>query len=159
VSDLLSTDAVRVQPGARAMVEQWGGDGPLHARVRRIEPGGFTKVSALGVEEQRVNVILDFESTEACARLGDAYRVETRIVLWEAADVLKVPTSALFRDGSAWAVFVAAGGRAQQTIVELGQTTGSEAEVRSGLTKGMQVVVHPADLLRDGGRIAARDAS
>ena len=155
VTDLLSTDAVRVTPGAHAMIEEWGGDASLAATVRRIEPAGFTKISALGVEEQRVNVVLDLlDSGEECASLGDAYRVEARIVLWEAPDVLKVPTNALFRDGRRWAVYVASDGRARRTFVELGHQTGTEAEVTSGLTEGMTVIVHPGDLVRDGGRIA-----
>lgn len=155
VTDLLSTDAVRVTPRARAMIEQWGGDTSLAATVRRIEPAGFTKISALGVEEQRVNVVLDLvDSGEDCAVLGDAYRVEARIVLWEAPDVLKVPTNALFRDGGRWAVYVASDGRARRTFVELGHQTGTEAEVTTGLTEGAMVIVHPGDLVRDGGRIA-----
>jgi len=106
VVDLLSTDAVRVQRGARTIIEQWGGERHLEARVRRIEPSGFTKISALGVEEQRVNVVLDFvDPAAAWAALGDAYRVEVRIVIWEAAAVQKVPTSALFRQGEKWAVY------------------------------------------------------
>jgi HlyD family secretion protein len=157
VTDLLSTDAVRVRPGARATVEQWGGDEVLAAVVRRVEPGGFTKVSALGVEEQRVNVVLDFvDRAEDCALLGDAYRVEVRIVLWESAKVLKVPTNALFRDGARWAVYVASEGRARLAVVELGNQTGQEAEVTSGLTDGAMVVVHPGDLLRDGARVVER---
>lgn len=157
VSDLLSTDAVRVRPGARATIEQWGGDTPLAATVRRIEPAGFTKVSALGVEEQRVNVVLDFvDPSGACAVLGDAYRVETRIVLWEAPEVLKVPTNALFRDGGRWAVYVSSDGRARRTFVELGHQTGTEAEVATGLEEGAMVIVHPGDLVRDGGRIGLR---
>jgi HlyD family secretion protein len=160
VSDLLSTDAVRVRPGARAFIEQWGGDARLAARVRRIEPAGFTKISALGVEEQRVNVILDFvESSTAWAALGDAYRVEVRIVLWEAANVLKVPTSALFRDGSRWAVYQFDGGRARRTIVELGHQTGEEAEVTSGLAEGARVILHPGDTLGDGARVKARSST
>jgi HlyD family secretion protein len=157
VTDLLSTDAVRVKSGARATIEQWGGETALAATVRRIEPAGFTKVSALGVEEQRVNVVLDFaDDDEAYAQLGDAYRVEARIVLWEAPDVVKVPTNALFRDGTRWAVYVARGGRAQRAIVELGHQTGQEAEVVSGLSEGMTVIVHPGDQVRDGVRIAGR---
>ena len=157
VTDLLSTDAVRVAPGARALIEQWGGEVSLDATVRRIEPAGFTKVSALGVEEQRVNVLLDFADTgEACARLGDAYRVEARVVLWEAPDVLKVPTSALFREGTRWAVYFASNGRARRAFVELGHQAAEEAEVLSGLTEGTQVIVHPGDLVRDGVRIASR---
>jgi HlyD family secretion protein len=157
VTDLLSTDAVRVKPGARATIEQWGGETALAATVRRIEPAGFTKVSALGVEEQRVNVVLDFvDAAGACALLGDAYRVETRIVLWEAPNVLKVPTNALFRDNMQWAVYVARNGRAHRTIVQIGHQTGQESEVLEGLTEGTMVVVHPGDLVRDGGRIANR---
>ena len=108
VADLLSTDAVRVKAGARAIVEQWGGETPLEARVRRIEPAGFMKISALGVEEQRVNVVLDFVEPSPAARaaLGDGYRVEVRVVMWESPSVLKVPTSALFRHGEQWAVYV-----------------------------------------------------
>jgi HlyD family secretion protein len=137
------------------MIEQWGGETALAATVRRIEPAGFTKVSALGVEEQRVNVVLDFvDGGEECASLGDAYRVETRIVLWEAPNVLKVPTNALFRDNTQWAVYVVSGGRARRTIVEIGHQTAQEAEVLDGLTEGARVIVHPGDLVRDGARIA-----
>jgi HlyD family secretion protein len=157
VSDLLSTDAVKVKPGARAMIEQWGGDRVLEAKVRRVEPAGFTKISALGVEEQRVNVILDFnDPVEAWAALGDAYRVEVRIVIWEAPNVVKAPTSALFRDGEAWAVYVVEERRARKTIVQLGQQTGQEAEVTGGLSEGARVVLHPPDTLADGARIEER---
>jgi HlyD family secretion protein len=157
VTDLLSTDAVRVKPGARATIEQWGGEAAIAATVRRVEPAGFTKVSALGIEEQRVNVVLDFvDVAGACALLGDAYRVEARIVLWEAPNVLKVPTNALFRDNTQWAVYVARDGRARRTIVQIGHQTGQESEVLEGLTEGTMVVVHPGDLVRDGGRIANR---
>jgi HlyD family secretion protein len=157
VTDLLSTDAVRVTPGARATIEQWGGESALAAKVRRVEPSGFTKVSALGVEEQRVNVVLEFDETrEDCAPLGDGYRVEARIVLWEAPDVVKVPTNALFRDGSRWASYVVREGRAQHTIVELGRQTGQEAEVTSGLSEGDVVIVHPGDLVHDGVRVESR---
>ena len=160
VADVLTTDAVRVKPGARATVEQWGGDAALAAVVRRIEPGGFTKISALGVEEQRVNVVLDFADAEqACALLGDAYRVEARIVLWEGPNVLRVPTSALFRDNGRWAVYLARDGRARLTIVDLGHLTGQQAEVTSGLSEGDVVVVHPGDLVHDGVRIRTRSKS
>lgn len=157
VSDLLSTDAVRVKPHARVLVVEWGGDGELEARVRRVEPAGFTKISALGVEEQRVNVVMDFVNpSEAWSRLGDAYRVEVRVVTWESDRVLKVPTSALFRRGDAWAVYVVKGGRAWQTIVEIGHRSGQEAEVTGGLSEGATVIVHPADTLEDGARVAPR---
>jgi HlyD family secretion protein len=157
VSDLLSTDAVRVRPGARAMIEQWGGSRVLEARVKRVEPAGFTKVSALGVEEQRVNVILDFvDPGDAWSSLGDAYRVEVRIVLWEAPSVVKIPTSALFRVGNQWAAYVVRDGLTARTVVELGHQTGQEAEVVSGLEEGAAVVVHPPDTLTDGRRVHQR---
>jgi HlyD family secretion protein len=154
VSDLLSTDAVRIKPGARAMIEQWGGDKKLAARVRRVEPAGFTKISALGVEEQRVNVVLDFvDPSAAFAALGDAYRVEVRVVTWEATDVLKVPTSALFREGERWAVYRVEDNRARRTIVELGHQTGQEAEVTGGLSADARIILHPGDTLQDGARV------
>ena len=131
VSDLLSTDAVKVKRGCRVLVEEWGGEKTLEAKVRRVEPSGFTKVSALGVEEQRVNVVMDFvDPVGAFTALGDAYRVEVRIVIWESSDVLKVPTSALFRQGAEWAVYVAGEGRAVLRTLKLGQRTGQEAEVQ-----------------------------
>jgi len=157
VADLLSADAVRVSAGARVLVDGWGGDRTLEARVRLVEPAGFTKVSALGVEEQRVNVRLDFlDPTAARQALGDAYRVEVRIVLWEGADVLTVPTGALFRDGERWAVYVARDGRAVRTLVDIGHRTPQAAEVVSGLTDGVTVVVFPPDTLQDGARVAPR---
>ena len=158
VADLLSTDAVRVKVGARAFVEQWGGDTPLEARVRRIEPAGFMKISALGVEEQRVNVVLDFVDASPAARaaLGDGYRVEVRVVIWESANVVKVPTSALFRHGEKWAVYVMDAGRARRTVVELGRQTGQSAEVTGGLAEGARVILHPGDTLVDGARVRER---
>ena len=158
VADLLSTDAVRVKVGARAFVEQWGGDKPLEARVRRIEPAGFMKISALGVEEQRVNVVLDFVESSPAARaaLGDGYRVEVRVVIWESPNVVQVPTSALFRHGEQWAVYVFEGGRARRTLVELGHQTGQYAEVLSGLDEGARVILHPGDTLVDGARVRER---
>jgi HlyD family secretion protein len=157
VADLLSTDAVRVQPGARAIVEQWGGSRELAAKVRRVEPAGFTKISALGVEEQRVNVILDFvDPADAWRALGDAYRVEVRIVLWEEPSVVKVPTSALFRNREKWAVYVVDAGRARMTTIEVGHQAGQEAEVLSGVSEGVTVIEHPPDTLVDGARLTAR---
>jgi HlyD family secretion protein len=154
VSDLLSTDAVRVTAGHRAMIEQWGGDRVLDAKVRRVEPAGFTKISALGVEEQRVNVILDFvDPAEAWAALGDAYRVEVRIVVWEAASVLKLPTSALFREGEQWATYVVDAGRVRKALVEIGRQTGQEAEVLSGISEGETVILHPGDTVTEGVRV------
>ncbi len=154
VSDLLSTDAVRVARGARVIVDEWGGSRVLEGRVRRVEPSGFTKVSALGVEEQRVNVLIDFvDPAQAWAALGDAYRVEVRIVLWESESVLTVPTSALFREGTDWAVYVVRDGRARRALVQLGHRTGQAAEVIGGLDEGAVVVLFPGDALADDTRV------
>jgi HlyD family secretion protein len=160
VSDLLSTDAVRIKPGARAIIEEWGGEQPLAACVRRVEPSGFMKISALGVEEQRVNVVLDFVKSSPAARasLGDGYRVEVRVVVWDAPNVLRVPTSALFRHGDKWAVYVVDHGRARRTLLELGHQTGQYAEVVSGLAEGARVILHPGDMLVDGARVRERPA-
>jgi HlyD family secretion protein len=158
VVDLLSTDATRIREGAHATVQpQTGAEAPLDATVRRIEPSGFTKVSALGVEEQRVNVVLDLaDQAGEDTVFGDAYRVEVRIVVWEAQDALKVPMSALFRVGDQWAVYEVRDGLAQRTIVELGQQTGREAEVLAGVDEHARVIVHPGDTVRDGTRVKQR---
>ncbi len=155
--DVLSSDAVKIQPVRKVSLEQWGGDGPLEGVVRLVEPSAFTKYSALGVEEQRVNVIVDFvDPPEKRATLGDAFRVEARIVIWSEADVLKIPTSALFRRGDEWAVFVVQGNRARVRAVVVGQQNGLEAQVLAGLESGEQIVLHPSDKLADGSRIAPR---
>ncbi|HEX9611761.1 MAG TPA: efflux RND transporter periplasmic adaptor subunit [Gemmatimonadales bacterium] len=151
VADLLSSDAVRVRPGAAMWIEGWGGDTALQGRLRVIEPSGFTKISALGVEEQRVNVIGDLMN--ATAALGDRYRVEIRIVVWEASDVLKVPVSALFRSGDAWAVFVIEDGRARLRPVDLGHRNAFEAEIAGGLVEGAVVIRHPSDRVSEGTRV------
>jgi HlyD family secretion protein len=151
VVDILSTDAVRVSPGARVSIEEWGGEGSLEARVHLVEPSAFTKVSALGVEEQRVNVIAHLASPEP--RLGDRYRVEARIVLWEGEDVIQVPASALFRHGTAWAVFVVDGGRARLREVEVGHLATFDAEIVRGLTVGETVILHPSDRVSDDTRV------
>ena len=157
VSDFLSTDAVRIKPGQPVRIEQWGGDHTLAGRVRRVEPYGFTKISALGVEEQRVNVVIDFEDASgAWEALGDGYRVEVRAVIWEEDDVLKVPTSSLFRDGDDWAVYAVSLGTAALTHVEIGQRNGLEAQVVSGLSAGDQVIAYPSDAIADGADVAAR---
>jgi HlyD family secretion protein len=156
VADLLSTDAVRVPASARVLIEQWGGGHTLEGRVRRVEPSGFTKISALGVEEQRVNVVVDFADPAAARPLGDGYRVEVRIIVWEEPDVLKVPIGTLFRRGEAWAVFVVDAGRARVQLVELGQRSAAEAQVLSGLEAGQPVILHPPDTLADGARVTAR---
>lgn len=152
VVDILSTDAVRVVPGARVSIEEWGDAGGLEARVHLVEPSAFTKVSALGVEEQRVNVIAHLAAPEP--RLGDRYRVEARIVLWEGDDVIQVPASALFRHGAAWAVFVLDGGRARLREVEVGHLATFDAEVVRGLEVGETVILHPSDRVEDGARVA-----
>jgi HlyD family secretion protein len=158
VVDLLSADAVRVQSGQRVVIEAWGGDQPIDGVVQRVEPFGFTKVSALGIEEQRVNVVIDITSPRArWERLGHGYRVEPRIVLWESPDVLRVPLSALFRQGDKWAVFVERAGRAELREIDIGQDNGLHAEVRSGLDAGERVVLHPADRVSPGVRLAERD--
>ena len=149
--DVLSTDAVRIAPGHKAIIEHWGGEKPLHGYVRRIDPSGFTKISALGVEEQRVYVIIDLvEPPDARPTLGDAFRVEARVVEWESSDVLQVPLGALFRDGEKWAAFVIEQGVAHLRHLEIGHRNPLAAEVLSGLTAGQEVVVHPGDNLRDG---------
>lgn len=156
VTDLLSTDAVRAAAGQRVIIRQWGGEQTLEGRVRRIEPFGFTKVSALGIEEQRVNVIIDFANDEGWERLGHGYQVETRVVLWESGDVLAVPLTALFRDGERWALFVEEDGRATLRHVETGQKNGVFAEIREGVDAGDKVIAHPSDRVSDGIRIASR---
>ena len=156
--DLLSADAVRLTPGAAAMVERWGGEGTLGAQVRRIDPRGFTRVSALGIEEQRVRVRLDLlDPPEDRAGLGDAFRVFVRIVVWEAEDALQVPISALIREGGDWAVFRIEGGTARLTRIEIGRRTQTEAQVLSGLEPGDRVVAFPGDRVTDGTRVAPRD--
>lgn len=155
--DVLSSDAVRIRPGARVWFEHWGGDAPLEGRVRVIEPAGFLKISALGVEEQRVNVIADFVAPPEDRReLGDAYRVAARIVIWESDNVLKVPVGALFRSEDQWSVFAVRDGRAQLVNVETGHGNGREAEIIRGLAAGDEVVLHPSDKVAHGVAVKAR---
>ncbi len=157
VADLLSTDAVQVTAGAAVRLERWGGDPVLTGRVRRVEPSGFMKVSALGVEEQRVNVVIDLDDPgAAAARLGDGFRTEVRIVTWESPDVVQVPVGALFRRGDQWTVYVFAGGTAALRPVTVGHRNGQSAEVTDGLTPGDVVILHPPDTLTDGARVARR---
>ncbi|HEX5887233.1 MAG TPA: HlyD family efflux transporter periplasmic adaptor subunit [Pyrinomonadaceae bacterium] len=153
VIELLSTDAVKISPGALVMIEGWGGPEALEARVRLIEPSAFTKVSALGIEEQRVNVVADL--TTPSTVLGDGYRVDGRIVVWSAGDVLKVPVSALFRRGESWSLFVVENGEAQLRDVEVGQRTSFEAEIKAGLEPGTEVIVHPSNQIADGTRVVS----
>jgi HlyD family secretion protein len=154
--DVLSTDAVKIRPGAEVRIEHWGGEQPLAAKVRLVEPSAFTKVSALGIEEQRVNVIIDFDRSADLSTLGDGYRVEASVVVWQADDVLKLPIGALYRQGSDWAVLVNESGRAVERIVEIGQRNDLEAQVLDGLEEGTQVVLHPGDRLQPGSRLKPR---
>ena len=151
VVDLLSTDAVKVKPGAPVIIENWGGATPLRARVRTVEPYGFTKVSALGIEEQRANVIADF--VDSPKGLGDGYRVDARVVIWESTGVLKVPASALFRLGKDWNAFVVEEGRARLRPVEAGHRNASEVEILKGLGEGAEVILHPANDLKNDARV------
>jgi HlyD family secretion protein len=154
VVELLSADAVRVAPGTRVILTRWGGNTPLEARVRKIEPVGFTKISALGVEEQRVYVIADITSPrEQWERLGAGYRVEAAFVVWESDSVLLVPASALFRYGEGWAVFLAENGFARRRQVEVGHRSGLLAEVLSGILEGATVITHPDTSIEDGTQV------
>jgi len=157
--DLLSSDAVQVQTGALAIVERWGGETVLEAVVRRVEPAAFTRVSALGIEEQRVRLVLDFlDGAESRLGLGDRYRVFVRVIIWEGEDILQVPQSALFRLGGGWAVFRAVDGVAQQVPVQIGQQAGGQAEVLDGLMQGDTVVLFPSSSLVSGVTVVSRDA-
>lgn len=156
VVDVLSTDAVLVKPGTAAQIKRWGGGEDLPARARLVEPAAFTKVSALGVEEQRVNVILDaLGPAEAWERLGDGFRVEAEIVVYASPDVLTVPVSALVRQGDAWAVFVVDQGRARLRKIVLGPRSQTSAVVQQGLEPGQKVVQYPSDLIHDGVRVTS----
>ncbi|MCC7508246.1 MAG: HlyD family efflux transporter periplasmic adaptor subunit [Planctomycetes bacterium] len=151
VADVLSRDAVRIKPGMRVRMERWGGEGSLKGRVRVIEPSGFTKLSALGVEEQRVNVVIDFdEPPQKWAALGDSYRVEARVILVERLQTLKVPAGALFNTEDGPALFQVRDGVAHELKVKVGVRNGLEAEVLSGLNEGDEVIIHPGDNVKDG---------
>lgn len=159
VVDLLSSDAVKVVPGQRVLIERWGGETALQGRVRLVEPFGFTKVSALGIEEQRVNVIIDLTSPDSeWERLAHGYQVDVRIVLWEEADALTLPLLALFRDGDEWAVFLDSNGRAELRHVTIGRRNNLRAEVLDGVVAGDRVVLHPSDRVRPGIRITERSS-
>ncbi len=158
--ELLSSDAVGVQPGADVSIEQWGGDAPLRGKVTVVEPGGYTKVSALGVEEQRVKVRVNFvDPLPPGTTLGDRFRVEARIVTWHGDNILQVPTGALFRGGGDWMTFLLDGGKARQTKVEIAHNNGVAAEVRSGLTEGQRVILHAPDAVADGASVQLRTDS
>ena len=154
VVEVLSRDGAAIPPGTPVELEQWGGGEPLRAKVRLVEPAAFTKVSALGVEEQRVNVIADLlTAPEQRRNVGDAFRVEARIIVWEARDALKVPAGALFRKGEQWAAFVVAEGRARLRIVKAGRSSGTETQVLEGLKEGEEVILYPGSRVRDGQRV------
>jgi HlyD family secretion protein len=157
IADLLSTDAVQITIGAPVRIDGWGGS-TLRGKVVRVDPAGFLKVSALGIEEQRVRVTIDFvDPPEAWARLGHDYRVIVHVAIWSADDALTVPVSALFRKGEDWAVFAVENGRARTTVVKIGHRNNRVAEVLDGLEAGAQVVVHPSDRMTDSLRVAQRD--
>ena len=157
VADLLSSAAVRVRVGQQVVIEQWGGDKPLRGRVRRVEPSGFTKISALGVEEQRVNTIVDFEDdADSRPAIGDGYRVEVRIIVSSRENVLKVPVSSLVRSGSDWALYVVENDHASRRVVQLGERNSLEAEVTGGLSGSERIIVFPSDAITDGVKVTAR---
>ncbi|AFY77788.1 MAG: efflux RND transporter periplasmic adaptor subunit [Hydrococcus sp. C42_A2020_068] len=162
VVDLLSSDAVNVKPGATMLIEHWGGEQALKAKVRYVEPSAFTKVSALGVEEQRVNVIADFVNPSI--PLSDGYRVETRTVVWEGKNVLIVPLSALFRcdrqqngsDSKAWCTFIVENNRARKREIEISQRSSFEAAIKRGLQVGEKVILHPTEQIQEGQRVESQ---
>jgi HlyD family secretion protein len=154
VIDVLSIDAVKIQPGDTILIDRGAHTQPLMAKVRLVEPSAFTKVSALGVEEQRVNVIGDFVDTPHF--FGDAYRVDVQIVIWDSKNVLEIPLSSLFRCGKSWCTFVAKDGKAVRRAVEVGQRSDFEAEIRHGLKEGEVIILHPSEQINDGSRITFR---
>jgi HlyD family secretion protein len=157
VVDVLTTDAVDIQPGAAVRIERWGGDSALGGHVHRVEPSAFTRLSALGVEEQRVNVIIHLDAPGGgSAKLGDGYRVEASIVVWAGHDRLMVPGGAVFRQGDGWGTYVVRDGRTRLQPVELGRRNASEVEVLKGLRSGERVVLYPTDKVRDGARAQIR---
>jgi HlyD family secretion protein len=157
VVDLLSADAVKVKSGATVLLENWGGEAPIRARVRMVEPSAFTKVSALGIEEQRANVVADF--VDPPGPLGDGYRVEARIIIWEADDALRVPSSSLFRCGEGWCLFVVDNGRAIRREVQIGHRSQFETEVLKGIEEDAAVIVHPTNQIFDGARVEKRQGT
>ncbi|MBS1150119.1 MAG: HlyD family efflux transporter periplasmic adaptor subunit, partial [Myxococcaceae bacterium] len=159
VADLLTRDAARLRPGMPALLEEWGGEPPLPARVRKIEPSATTILSPLGVREQRVNVVLDLLPRDEPVRLGDGFAAQVRFIVYEADDVLKVPRSALFRRGNGWAVFTEVSGHARLAAVKLGQQGSTEAEVLEGLEVGTRVILHPAEAVREGVKVKAASAA
>ena len=154
IAEVLTTDAVRLSPGTPVQLTRWGGDAPLRGRVQTVEPGGFTKVSALGVEEQRVLVVMTLQDpASARVRLGDGFRLEAEFIVWQSPDALSVPTAALFRDGARWAVYAVEEGRARLRHVTIGRMGDDAAELKAGLREGDQVIVYPGDTVRDRRRV------
>jgi HlyD family secretion protein len=154
IIEVLSRDGAAIAPGAKVELDQWGGDQPLEGRVRLVEPAAFLKISALGVEEQRVNVVVDFVTPFAQRQsLGDQFRVEARFVVWESDNTLKVPAGALFRRGQDWAAFVLANGRAEMRRVQVGRSSGTEMQVLEGLKDGEEVILYPGDRVKAGQRV------
>ncbi|HTL54540.1 MAG TPA: efflux RND transporter periplasmic adaptor subunit [Candidatus Limnocylindrales bacterium] len=154
VVEVLSRDGAAIAPGTKVEFEQWGGDQPLIGRVRLVEPAAFTKISALGVEEQRVNVVADLVTPlEARRNLGDNFRVEAKIIVWEASSALKVPAGALFRQGEQWATFVLENGTARLRPVKVGRASGTETQILEGLKPGEEVIVYPGSRVKDGQRV------
>jgi HlyD family secretion protein len=157
VADLLSTDAVQIKKGAPVRIDGWGGP-PLRGRVTRVDPAGFLKVSALGIEEQRVHTTIDFvDPPESWSRLGHDYRVIVHVTVWQAENVLTVPVGALFRQGEEWAVFAVKDGRAHVTPVKVGHRNNRMAEILSGISEGDRVALHPSDRVKDGVAVAQRE--
>jgi len=155
--EVLSADAVKIKPGRSVLFERWGGNSTLSGKVRVVEPAGFTKISSLGVEEQRVLVIVDLTSSDKSEKsLGDGYRLEASFIIWEGKDILQVPASALFRNQEGWAIFVVKNNRALKRKVRVGQRTGLVAEVLSGLTEGEEVISHPDNSIEDRTRVRSR---
>lgn len=155
--EVLSADAVKMRPGTPVHFERWGGNSILSGKVRVVEPAGFTKISSLGVEEQRVFVLVDIiSSIKGEHSLGDGYRLEASFIIWEGKDVLQVPASALFRKQDGWAVFVVKNNRALKREVKVGQRTGLAAEILSGLAEGEEVISHPDNTIEDGTRVRPR---
>lgn len=155
VADYLSTDAVRLRPGQPAFVTRWGGEEALVGRVRLIEPAGFTKVSALGVEEQRVNVVIALDAEAGGGRLGDHFRVEVQVVVWEAEAVTTVPIGSLVREGEGWSVFAVRDGRAVRTPVTVGMRNDSHAQITAGVEPGQAIIAFPGSGVSDGTRVVA----
>lgn len=155
-AEILSRDAVAIRPGAEVMIEQWGGE-PVKGKVRRVEPAAFTKISALGVEEQRVIVLADFvQPPEEVERLGDRYRVEVRVAVWQREEVTLIPAGAVFREGNLWRAYVFEGGKAKVVTVEAGRSDGRMTELLGGLEVGAEVLLHPPDTVEDGVAVRRR---